>query len=175
MSNFIEWLEARQAEDTRVRAVLKRSLAFDPGTHVPAFPWVEPFLQGPERPWRRTAHHLVAGLWAAHWREGQTQSKLSLGAAAARHQVESGSTSTERRFIAFLDSDEDQLPHRLRQLVALLKDRPLDFEDLLTSLLRWNDDSKRAQNDLARDFYRTLHSHTHGDANANISPTEESL
>lgn len=33
MSGFIEWLESLNKKDTRVRAVLKRSLAFDPGAY----------------------------------------------------------------------------------------------------------------------------------------------
>ena len=45
MSAFIEWLESLNEKDTKVRAVLMRSLAFEPGTHVPAYPYVEPFLQ----------------------------------------------------------------------------------------------------------------------------------
>nr|WP_320132926.1 type I-E CRISPR-associated protein Cse2/CasB [uncultured Holophaga sp.] len=171
MSTFIEWLEERQREDTRVRAALKRSLAFEPGTHVPAFPWVEPFLVGNENTWRRKVHHLVAGLWALHWREGESRPVLPLGVAAATFQNAMDAAGTERRFIALLDADEEQLPHRLRQLVALLKDYPLDFEAMLTDLLRWNNESKRTQNEWARDFYRTL---THDGAEfAASKPSEE--
>lgn len=66
------------------------------------------------------------------------------------------SPSVERRFITLLDSDRDQLSHRLRQVVAMLKDYPLDFEALLTGLLYWNDDRKRTQNAWARDFYQNM-------------------
>ncbi|WP_294259682.1 hypothetical protein [Propionivibrio sp.] len=44
MSTFIEWLEGLNEKDTKVRAVLRRSLAFDPGSYVHAFPYVEPFV-----------------------------------------------------------------------------------------------------------------------------------
>ena len=81
--------------------------------------------------------------------------------------------STERRFITLLDADEDQLPHRLRQMVALLKEYTLDFEDLLSSLLHWQDDTKWVQNAMARDFYRNLH--TNGDMSAQTTPSEENL
>jgi CRISPR system Cascade subunit CasB len=46
-------------------------------------------------------------------------------------------------------------------MIALMKDQPLDFEPLLSGLLHWNDDSRRTQNDWARDFYRTLHADGH--------------
>ena len=45
-------------------------------------------------------------------------------------------------------------------MIALLKDYPLDFEDLLTGLLYWNDDRKRTQNAWARDFYRNMKDET---------------
>lgn len=163
MSGFIEWLEGLSEKDTKVRAVLRRSLTFDPGTFVPAYPYVEPFLKGEENLWRREMLYLVAGLWAMHWREGQNGVPLPIGKASAAHQAASGSTNTERRFISLLDADRDQLPHRLRQMIALLKDYTIDFDALLKALLYWNDDQKRTQNAWARDFYRTLNHETASD------------
>ena len=156
MSGFIEWLESLNKKATKVRAVLRRSLAFDPGAFVPAYPYVEPFLKGEHNSWRREMLYLVAGLWAAHWREGRPGAPMTIGKACAAHRATTGSTSTERRFITLLDSDNDQLPHHLRQMVALLKDQSIDFEVLLTGLVRWNDDRKRTQNAWAQDFYRNI-------------------
>ena len=155
MSEFIEWLEKLNEKDTKIRAVLRRSLSFPPGRFVPAYPYVEPFLKGEERPWRREMFYLVAGLWAAHWREDQRGQPMSLGKACAVYQTASGSTSAERRFITLLDADSEQLPHRLRQMVALLNEQSIDFDDLLKGLLFWNDDQRRTQNNWARDFYRS--------------------
>lgn len=156
MSRFIEWLEDLNAKDTKVRAVLRRSLAFDPGAFVPAYPYVEPFVKDENKSFRWKMHYLVAGLWAAHWREGRNGAPLPIGKACAAHQLASGSTSTERRFINLLDADRDQLPHRLRQMVALLKEQTIDFDVLMKGLLYWNDDEKRTQNRWAQDFYRNL-------------------
>jgi len=166
MSGLIAWLEQLNESDNKARAVLRRSLAFDPGQHIPAFPYVEPFLKGEQEGWRREVHYLVAALWAAHWREGQPQTRIKLAVAVGLHDKErrdkmsakerSKPTSTEGRFITLLDADEDQLPHRLRQMVALLGEQPIDFEALLNDLLHWNRDDKRIQNAWARDFYRAL-------------------
>ncbi len=156
MSGFIEWLEGLNKKDAKVRAVLRRSLAFDLGVFVPAYPYVEPFLKGVSNSWRREMLYLVAGLWAAHWREGGLGTPMTIGKACAAHRVATGSSSTEHRFITLLDSDNDQLPHHLRQMVALLKDQPIDFEALLTGLVYWNDDRKRTQNAWAQDFYRNI-------------------
>lgn len=160
MSGFIEWLEALNEKDTKVRAVLRRSLSFDPGAYVPAFPYVEAFVGNGDNAWRRETLYLVAGLWAAHWREGLRSQPLSLGEACAKHQLASGSTSTERRFVSLLDADRDQLPYRLRQMIALLKDYTLNFDVLLSGLLYWDDDQKRTQKAWARDFYRNLNHDT---------------
>ena len=153
MSGFIDWLEKVNDKNNKVRAVLRRSLAFDPGCFPSAYPYVEPFVQDVNNSWRREMYYLVAGLWAMHRREGLSGVPMSIGKASANYQQESGSVSTERRFIALLDADLDQLPHRLRQMVALLKEYPLDFDALLSGLIYWNDDQKRTQNQWARDFY----------------------
>lgn len=153
MSGFIEYLETRAAQDSKVRATLRRSLSFPPGFFVPAYPYVEPFLKDGVPAWRREAHYLVAGLWAAHWREGLRGPAVPLGKACA---LAAESASSEQRFINLLDADTDQLPYRLRQMIALLKDQPVDFDALLRGLLYWNDEAKRTQNAWARDFYRSL-------------------
>lgn len=159
MNRFFDWLEQASERDTRVRAVLRRSLSFPPGTVASAYPYVEPFVRDDDSAWRRNMLYLVAGLWAAHWREGRTGPPVSIGKACASHQEASGSTSTERRFINLLDADPDQLPHRLRQLVGLLKDHSLDFEAMLKGLVYWQSDQKRTQNAWAKDFYRNIRSH----------------
>ena len=111
MSGFIEWLEGLNKKDTKVRAVLRRSLAFDPGASVPAYPYVEPFLKGEHNSWRREMLYLVAGLWAAHWREGCSGEPTGIGKAChTLYSARDKSPSIERRFITLLDSDRDQLP-----------------------------------------------------------------
>lgn len=160
MSGFIDWLEGLNEKDSKVRAVLRRSLAFDPGSFAPAYPYVEPRVKDDDHSWRREMLYLVAGLWAAHWRDGRKGERMSLGKACANYQVSTGSTSSERRFISLLDADPDQLPHRLRQMISLLKDQAIDFEALLKGLVYWNDERKRTQNAWARDFYRNMNTET---------------
>jgi CRISPR system Cascade subunit CasB len=164
MSTFIDWLERANERNTRVRAVLRRSLAFDPGAHPAAYPYVEPFLSDDDSGWRRQVHYLVAALWAMHWKAGRSEPVLPMGEAMARYamqrhtreQLDKGDSSTERRFVALLDADAQQLPHRLRQVIALLKDEAIDFNALLTDLLRWHVSHKPAQQIWAREFYRAL-------------------
>jgi len=169
MSGLLGWLEELNAKDTRIRAVLRRSLAFEPGAYPPAYPYVEPFVGAADNPWRRSMLYLVAGLWALTWREGRSGAPFSFGKACAAYRSASGSASVERRFINLLDADADQLTYRLRQMVALLKDQALDFEALLNGLVYWNDERKRTQNAWARDFYRNTEAVTEGEP----APQEE--
>jgi len=160
MSAYLDWLENINKQDGRVRAMLRRSLAFDPGAFPAAYPYVEPFLKDEDGHWRRQVHYLVAALWATHWKAGRTGSIQPIGKAAALHQLASRSVSTERRFVTLLDADADELPYGLRQMVTLLKEQALDFDALLDDLLRWQSPDKRIQNLWARQFYRTLHKDT---------------
>ena len=160
MNGFVEWLEELNRKDTRVRAFLRRSLSFDAGAYPAAYPYVEPFLKNePDDGWRRQVHYLVAGLWALHRREGAQGTPESLAKACFRYyQAQGKSPSVERRFITLLDADQDQVPYRLRQMIALLKDYPLDFSALLKELLSWTHEKKWVQNRWAQDFYRNWQS-----------------
>lgn len=164
MSGFIAWLEKINTDGKKAKAVLRHSLAFEPGAWYKAFPYVEPFLIGEDNQWRRQMYYLVAGLWAAHWKEGRAGPMLPIGKACAlldkKRSPDQKVSSTERRFITMLDSDPDQLPHRLRQLLALLKDHPVDFENMLTDLFHWRNERKPTQNAWARDFYRSINTIT---------------
>lgn len=158
MSGFVDWLEKR-SEDSKLRAVLRRSLGFVPGKFPTAYPYVEPFLKSDKSDKNRKIYYLVAGLWASHWQPDRPMAKVTIARACAEldasKSVNADSpTSTEKRFIGVLDADRDQLPYRLRQLVALLKDYPIDFAALLQDLLNWNKKQKKTQCRWAQDFYR---------------------
>lgn len=154
--SLIAHLESRAGLDSAMRAVLRRSLGFQAGTHVPAFPYVEPFLPRDAKGWAREARYLVSGLWALHWRPDRPGAAVSLPVACALHQRAKESASLERRFINLLDADREAVPHHLRQVVTLLKDYPIDFEKLMGSVLHWNAERRWVQRAWAQEFYRTL-------------------
>jgi len=157
MSGFIEWLEKLNKEDTKVRAILRRSRSFHPGEYPQAYPYVEPFLEGERNDWRREVHYLVAGLWAQHWRDGRLGNPETIAKVCSRHYIaQDKSPSMERRFISLLDADQEQLPYRLRQMVAMLKEYPLDFGALLHDLPYWSSDGRRIQIRWAKEFYRNF-------------------
>ena len=70
--SFVAHLEQLNQRDRGALAVLRRSLAFEPGAYPPAYPFVERFVS-PERHARdasRLALYIVAGLYALHPHHG---------------------------------------------------------------------------------------------------------
>lgn len=134
-------------------ATLRRSLAFEPGTYVPAFPFVEPFANTDG--WPRTVYYLVAGLFALH---PDDISGDSLGRTIAALYRRRESQSIESRFIVLLDADPEQLPQRMRQTITLVKDHglPVNWTQLIDDLMGWSHESRHVQRNWARDFYRGI-------------------
>lgn len=145
---FVERLERLKAQKawTPARAALRRSLAFPPGAYPKAMPYVEPFVR--EEGWKREAHYLVAALYAL--KDGEHQKGRTLARALREKAQESD--SVEKRFLALLDADRDQIAFRLRQAVGLVEGG-LDFAQLLDDLLRWFGPERRVQARWAKEFY----------------------
>lgn len=149
---FARHLAKMLEEPGRPRAVLRRSLAFPPGTWPDAFPYIEPFVANAEG-WTRSAAYLVAGLFAI---PGGDIGSGSFGAAAYKLRARTDSESVEARFLALLDADDEQLPHRLRQMVTLMASHEIapDWAELFRDLTAWNSPSRWVQERWARDYYR---------------------
>ncbi len=158
--------------DRAALAALRRGLAFDPGTHVPSFPYVEPFAS--EDGWARTVHYLVAGLYALHpsHADGRTLGATTAELHRRRENRHRESGSLEARFLALLDADATQLANRLRQIVSLVRSEeiPIDWARLETDLIYWNCNNRSVQRKWARDFYRAPAATETADAE---QPTDE--
>ena len=137
-------------------AELRKSLSFDLGAHVPAFPYVEPFVATLDEKtgyWRRAMFYLVAGLYASH-PEPTAQGGFGRVMAVLGHRRESG--SLEKRFLALLAAEEEkQLVYHLRQLVSLLKAEGigLNYATLLRDLFGWQHQDRYVQRRWAGQYY----------------------
>ncbi len=102
-------------------------------------------------------YFLIAALFAGHrWSrqnieiDSHKESRSNLGTSfrmferAAEADGHAVSASTEKRFAALLESDQNELPNHLRYAVNLLDDTPIDWATLLDDILRW-DAEKRTQ------------------------------
>lgn len=164
MSNMISWLEDVSQTNTKIRAVLRKSLSFPPGSYPGAYPYVEPFVRQAASNWEREMYYLTAGLWAINSSgKGDAQPVKLERACAEYFKTKEMPPSFEARFIALLDADSAQLAYRLRQVITLLKDFNIDFEILLKDLVYWRSGSKFSQNRWAREFYRNLNKDLNSD------------
>ncbi len=147
-------------------AELRRSLAFDPGAHPPTYRTVENFAMHAKSRLENDAYYLVAGLFALVERPDPDrrapvfEKPRNLGQSIAELYVARQKTkSVEDRFIALLDADSEQLPYRLRQMIALLRDAAvIDWQTLLNDLRYWNLEDKPVQRRWAQAFYRHISS-----------------
>jgi len=132
-------------------ADLRRALQRPPGEDANVFRYVVPHLPG-ERGWTETAAFLVASLFAAHPDAGGSG---DIGAAFRRLADKTNSESVERRFIALLNADAQDLAPHLRQAVSLLKANavPVDWEQLLKDLLAWDHPDGYVRRNWARGFW----------------------
>jgi CRISPR system Cascade subunit CasB len=78
---------------------------------------------------------------------------MPFGKAAGECARRTHPESMEKRFLALLDADADQLPQRLRRMCMRLREYPVNFASLLDGLLVWNAPGMRTQMIWARDFY----------------------
>ena len=105
-------------------------------------------------------YYLVASLFALHQISWQGDEKFdykrNLGASFAKLQASSdGNESTEKRFVALLNSHQEDLANHLRHAVSLLKSKEIgiDWLQLLKDLQRWDNDDRRVQRDWAKAFW----------------------
>lgn len=151
--DFLEKLNPEHGANRKAFAELRRSLAFDLGTHIPSFAYVEPSLSDKFNDRKRQMYYLIAGLYALH----PKQSGLEFGQALALLKDKRDSDSLEKRFLALLSTDEDsQLAHYLRQMINLLKqeDIGLNYAKLLKDLFAWRHFDKYIQRRWAQHYYR---------------------
>lgn len=152
---FIGYLQSlAEGGDRGALASLRRGLGQPPGTVADMYRYVEPFL-GQERSvgFKESAFYLVAALFALH--------PLSTGSGnmgthmrASDPENKSGD-ALERRFTALLAAHSDDLLDYLRQAVSFLKskDVPINWNQLLWDLQKWNGEDRRIQKDWARAFW----------------------
>lgn len=166
---FVTHLKTLAERDRGALAALRRSLGFTPGTYAPAFPYVERFagLDQPSSDAYRQALYVTAGLFAL---QSNHIERTSFAAAYGALMRVRDSGSIERRFIALLAADPENLPDYLRQAVSLLAADGLafDYVRLLDDLARWLNPYAFEQRDAlrqrwARDFYQAQIRHEAAD------------
>ena len=176
--NFVEYLEGLAPADAETNgahlargraalAALRRGVGREPGENLEPYRYLAPWLASASWDEER-AYYLIATLFATHrtsWPpndSGPTERRHNLGASlsvlAAQlkdGEAESEQTPIDRRIVALLNCSREDLPHHLRQAVALLKskDVPVDWLQLLKDVRRWDRRDSPVQRAWARAFW----------------------
>ena len=170
---FISQLE-KLNDNPGAMATLRRSLAFKPGNYPRAFPYVEPYVEPYTSQSKitnekikeadRSALYTVAGLYAKY-PENDPQRTLARNfgeLALQRGNPGEPNKSIEKRFIALLEADAENVHHYLRHAISLLaaNDLPISYARLLIDLVKWMNpyNSQESRDAIrrawAKDFYR---------------------
>jgi CRISPR system Cascade subunit CasB len=105
--------------------------------------------QGEKQAWKHEAYYLTASLFALHPERGGS------GNMGDVFRQMGDNESSEKRFVALLDSHPEDLPHRLRQAVSLAKSKgvAIDWLRLLNDLIWWRSESHSVQSAWARSHW----------------------
>jgi len=140
-------------------AALRRGLGRPPGTVPEMHPHVQPFLAADGlKGWREDCCYIVAALLASHpdlggrGNLGDTMRRLSEAVAGKPGER---ADSVERRFIALLKADREDLFGHLRHAVSLAKAKevPVNYDRLLRDIRNWDSDQRWVQRNWARAFW----------------------
>ncbi len=136
-------------EDRAALAALRRGLGKPPGAAAEVHRYVVPFLPPRAGAREEDACYLVASLFGLHPRHvtGAGDRPRNLGGVLRRLAQAGNAQSTERRFMALLNADREDLGPHLRRAIALAKnaDLALDYGALLRDILDWDRSDRRVQ------------------------------
>jgi CRISPR system Cascade subunit CasB len=139
------------SQDRAALAHLRRGLGRKPGDAMEMYPYVGKYASEGVSKVQERAVFLTAALFAYY--PDAPQNIGDLGSSVKR--ISEKSDSIERRFVALLDADADDLHYYLRQIIGLLKanDVPVNWERLFKDIRNWSSDSRYVQRKWARSFW----------------------
>jgi CRISPR system Cascade subunit CasB len=153
VSRFVAHLRQLADKDDRAAlAKLRRGLGKPPGSALETLSVVQPRLPNGLQHREENACFLAASLFADHSQPGGGG---NLGRAFALLAQKRQAESLEKRFVALLNADEDDLPDHLRHAVSLLRSEgiAIDWACLIDDIQQWSHPNRFVQRQWARDFW----------------------
>jgi CRISPR system Cascade subunit CasB len=150
--NFIRYLKSLEKRQDRAGlARLRRGLGKPPKTAMEMFPYLGQFLSHDSKPRYENAVFIVAALFAYY--PGAQSNVGNLG--ASLRKMKDDSDSIEKRFVALLNAEAEDLPYYLRQIIGLLKSKEIavNWERLFKDVQNWNSDKRIVQQKWAEQFW----------------------
>ncbi len=156
---YLKDLAKRQ--DRAALAHLRRGLARKPGESMEMFPYVGRFVNEKTNAAHDRAVFLTSALFADY--SDAPPNAGDLGRSVK--QISEKSDSIERRFVALLDADADDLHYYLRQMIDLLKANnvAVNWTELFKDIRGWSSESRYVQKKWARSFWGSAETNKQSD------------
>lgn len=151
-NNFIDFLKKLKREKNRAAmAHLRRGLGKPAGTTTEMYPYIGKFLPKEPNYKYENALYLVGSLFGLYSDAKNTKENFG----SSMLQIEGVGGSIEKRFVALLNANYEDLHQHLRQAVGLIKakEKPINWERLFTDIMYWENDNRKVQQDWARGFW----------------------
>ena len=151
---FISYLDKFVRDENRAAlAHLRRGLGKENAAEM--FPYISGWTVNLSRR-DENAYFLVASLVGLYptnsWKSDEKYNNLGKSLSFLNTEE---SKSIERRFVALLNSDEEDLPNHLRQIISLLKskEKPINWLRLLRDIKNWNSEKIDVRRFWAKGFW----------------------
>lgn len=146
---YLKSLEERQ--DRAALAHLRSGLREKDGRAMEMYPYLRQFLSLDSKPRYENAVFIIAALFAYYPDAPGNVGNLG----ASLRELKDESDGIEKRFVALLNADEEDLPYYLRQIIGLLKSKEVavNWQRLFMDVQFWGGDNRRVQRGWARSFW----------------------
>lgn len=163
---YLKGLEKRQ--DRAALAHLRRGLGKPPKTAMEMFPYLGRFLSHDTKPNYENTVFIVAALFAYY--PDAKHASGNLGASLRELSDKTDSKSIEKRFVALLNAEAEDLPYYLRQIIGLLKsnDIGVNWEKLFFGVQNWKNENLKEtiQSQWAKQFWGNFTGKTQDNQNS---------
>ena len=150
---FIGYLKSleKPPKNRAALAHLRRGLGKPPKSAMEMFPYLGQFLSHETKQNYENAVFIVAALFAYY--PGAQSNVGNLG--ASLRKMKDDSDSIEKRFVALLNAEAEDLPYYLRQIIGLLKSKEIavNWGRLFKDVQNWNSDKRFVQQKWAEQFW----------------------
>ncbi len=138
-------------KDSAALANLRRGLGKPPKTAMEMFPYLGQFLSHETKPRYENAVFIIAALFAYYPDAPPNVGNLG----ASLRQLKDESDGIEKRFVALLNAEAEDLPYYLRQIIGLLraKEIAVNWEQLFKDVQNWDSDKRFVQRKWAERFW----------------------
>lgn len=142
-----------EKQDRGALAHLRRGLGKRPGEASEMFRYIGRFLGERRNDANDRAIFLTSALFAFY--NDAPGNAGNLGSSLRRMDAASQNDSLEKRFVALLDAEGDDLHYHLRQMIALVRadNAPVNWGRLYKDIRNWDSDSRYVQTAWARSFW----------------------